>query len=179
MTTAPATLARPVHAATSLAPKAYSWQRSLPRTAGVRRRAVALGFDLVLVFVITWTIAFAAETLGLLSVPDVVFMGQTNAALGLLWIVSIFELPILLVYFTLLEGAWGRTPGKLVTGIAVRHVDGSKPGLFDAFLRNLLRLLWVTPFGPAFILMDAWSLSATELDQRMGDLVSETVVVLL
>lgn len=91
---------------------------------------------------------------------------------------SIFELPILLVYMTLFEGLGSRSPGKLLTGLRVERLDGRPPTLGDAFLRNLLRLLWIAPYtGPIFILLDAWSLRVTELDQRMGDLAAGTVVV--
>lgn len=98
-------------------------------------------------------------------------------AAGLLWIVSIFELPLLLAYTTLFEGIGGRTPGKMLLGLRVARLDGGRASMGEAFLRNLLRLLWVTPFGPVFIVLDLWSLRTTELDQRMGDLAAGTIVV--
>lgn len=149
----------------------------MPHTASTRRRAVAFAIDALIVFVLAWVFAFVAATAGLLRIPDVDVLGQILPVAGLLWVVSIFELPILLLYTTLFEGFGGRTPGKLLTGLRVARVDGHAPTLGDAFLRNLLRLLWVTPFGPAFIVLDAWSLRITELDQRMGDLAAGTVVV--
>ena len=57
------------------------------------------------------------------------------------------------------------------------RVDGGALTLGDAFLRNLLCMLWFTPLAPAFILLDAWSLRVTELDQRLGDLAAGTVVL--
>lgn len=103
--------------------------------------------------------------------------GENNKAAGLLWFVSIIELPLLLVYSTILEAITGRTPGKMIVGLRVARLDGGPNDLFHAFLRNLLRLLWVTPFGPAFVILDAWSLSSTELDQRLGDIAAGTVVI--
>lgn len=155
----------------------YTWQRDVPHTASTPRRAVAFAVDALIVFVFAWTVAFIAATAGVLRIPDVLVNGQLSPVAGLLWVVSIFELPVLLVYTTLFEGLGGRTPGKLLTGLRVTRVDGRAPSIGEAFLRNLLRLLWVTPFGPAFVLLDAWSLRVTELDQRMGDLAAGTVVV--
>lgn len=156
----------------------YSWQRAPLLTAGARQRAMAFAIDSIAVFVLAWTITFVMSTSAILRIPDIeVVKGQQSPALGLLWIVGMFELPLLLLYTTLFEGFGGRTPGKMLMGLRVTRIDGSRATLSDAFLRNLLRLLWVTPFGPAFILLDAWALRATELDQRMGDLAAGTVVV--
>lgn len=155
----------------------YSWQREAPHTASTRRRAVAFGIDALIVFLLAWVFAFVAATTGILRIPDVDVLGQRSPVAGLLWVVSIFELPILLIYTTLFEGLGARTPGKLLTGLRVARLDGRPPTMGDAFLRNLLRLLWITPFGPAFIILDAWSIRITELDQRMGDLAAGTVVL--
>ena len=155
----------------------YSWQTQVPHTASTRRRAVAFAIDAVAVFLLAWVFTFVAATAGFLRIPDVPVLGQNSPVAGLLWVVSIFELPILLLYTTLFEGFGGRTPGKLLVGLRVARVDGKPPSMGDAFLRNLLKLLWVTPFGPAFVALDAWSLRVTELDQRMGDLAAGTVVI--
>lgn len=158
-------------------PESYSWARRMPRTASTARRAVAFGADAVIVFLLAWMATFLAAAAGVLRIPDVTLFGRLNEGLALLWIVSIFELPILLLYGTLLEGLTGRTPGKVLTGLRVQRVDGKPVTIADGFVRSLLRLLWVTPFGPAFVLLDLWALQATELDQRMGDLAVGTIVV--
>lgn len=158
-------------------PGRYTWQRDIPRTAGIGRRFAAFAADAVIVFLLVWMLATGAEALGILRIPQVKLLGQPNETLALLWIVSIFELPLQLAYFTLFEARGGRTPGKILLGLRVQHVDGSKPSLSDSFLRNLLRLLWVTPLGPAFVVLDFWALQSTELDQRMGDLAVNTIVV--
>lgn len=159
------------------ATSAFSWQGGIPHTASTTRRATAFLVDAVAIFGIAWTFTFFSATAGFLRIPDIVFMGERSPVAGLLWIVSIFELPLLLVYMTLFEGTGGRTPGKLLTGLRVVKLDGTPMTFGDAFLRNLLRLLWVTPFSPAFVLLDAWSLRATELDQRIGDLAVGTIVL--
>ncbi|HUR68938.1 MAG TPA: RDD family protein [Candidatus Thermoplasmatota archaeon] len=155
----------------------YTWERAVPITAGTRTRAIAFAIDAVAIFALAWIFTFVAASAGFLRIPDIDIVGQRSPAAGLLWIVSIFELPLLLIYFTLFEGLAARTPGKMLTGLRVARLDGKPLTLADAFLRNLLRILWVTPFGPAFVLLDAWSLRATELDQRMGDLAAGTVVI--
>jgi uncharacterized RDD family membrane protein YckC len=155
----------------------YTWERDTLRTASTTRRAFAFTVDALAIFALAWTLSFAAASAGLLRIPDMDLNGVRSPVMGLFWIVSIFELPILLLYTTLFEGLVGRTPGKLLAGLRIARVDGATPTLGDAFLRNLLRLLWVTPFGPAFILLDAWTLRATELDQRLGDLAAGTVVI--
>lgn len=155
----------------------YSWQRDPPRTASTTRRAIAFGIDAIIVFLLAWTFTFAIATAGLLRIPDSAILGQRSPAAGLLWIVSIFEGPLLLSYTTIFEATTARTPGKLLLGLRVARIDGAKASLGDSFLRNLLRLLWVTPLGPAFVVLDAWSLRVTELDQRLGDLAAGTVVL--
>lgn len=155
----------------------YHWNRGPPRTAGAARRAAAFAIDAMAVFIIAWTLTFVAAAAGALSIPDIEVLGESNRAAGLLWIVGIFELPLLLVYFTAFEAYGGRTPGKMLLGLRVARLEGAPTDLFHSFLRNLLRLLWVTPFGPAFVLLDLWSLRSTELDQRMGDLAAGTVVL--
>lgn len=158
-------------------PDTYAWRRPAPRTASLPRRVAAFAADAAVVFLLAWLTAFIAAAVGLLRLPDVSLLGHPNEALSLLWIVSIFEAPILLAYTTLTEANGGRTLGKVLVGLRVRRLDGATPTLSDAFLRGLLRLLWVTPVGPAFVLLDFWAMQATELDQRMGDLAVGTIVV--
>lgn len=153
------------------------WRPDVLPTASLTRRAVAFGLDSLIIFGLAWTLTFLAAALGILRIPDIAIIGRNSPAAGLLWIVSIFELPLLLAYFTLLENRTGRTPGKAIFGLRVQHADGTPPSLKDAFVRNLLRLLWVTPIGSLFILLDAYVLRVTELDQRIGDLAAGVVVV--
>lgn len=126
---------------------------------------------------LAWIVTFIVASAQVLRIPDVTILGKLSPIAGLFWIVSIFELPILLLYTSTFEGLMGRTPGKMLASLRITRIDGKPATMGEAFLRNLLRLLWVTPFGPAFVLLDAWSLRVTELDQRMGDLAAGTIVV--
>lgn len=50
-------------------------------------------------------------------------------------------LPVVLLYYTLLEGCFGVTLGKLVTRTKAVRADGSPVGFGGAFLRALCRLI--------------------------------------
>ncbi len=159
-------------------PTQYSWRRRVLLTAGPGKRGLALGVDLIVVAVLTYVTTYGLTASRVLALPRVnLASGLGSEALGFLWLVSLLELPVALAYFTLFEGASGRTLGKLVTGLRVVSLDGGRVTVFDAFLRNLLRLLWVTPFGLAFVFLDAYVIQTTEMDQRIGDLAAGTIVL--
>lgn len=159
----------------------YAWRRDVPRTAGVGKRAAAFALDAVAVFALAWTATFVLAAVGWLRIPSVELLGGQNAAAGLMWLVSVLEVPVLLAYFTLFETFLGRTPGKMLLGLRVaRAEDGGRVDLGHCFLRNLIRLLWMTPLAPVVVAMlaiDVWSLGTTELDQRLGDLAAGTIVL--
>lgn len=160
------------------APSHYSWRRGMPVTAGLGRRALALAVDALVVILLTYLFTFFLASVGLLSFPSVSLAGGTaSESIGLFWLVTLLELPVSLVYFTVLEGRGGRTLGKLMTGVRAVQLDGTPMSFFDAFLRNLLRLLWMTPVGVAFVFLDAYVVHLTEMEQRIGDLAAGTVVV--
>jgi uncharacterized RDD family membrane protein YckC len=180
---------------------AYSFQALPPRTASLGQRAGAYLLDFLLLGVIVVVLAVSAAVVQLLRPGDITPDQLAQAMLPVL----LMALPLFLAYFTLLEGFSGRTLGKAALGLRVARLDGSKPGLFESFVRNLLRLLW----GPslpsvalllagnavllalgkepivdalalvalAFLLVDLWLLHSTEMEQRLGDLAAGTIVV--
>ena len=79
-----------------------------------------------------------------------------------------------LVYVYLLEGMYGYTPGKYAMGLVVVKSDGSNCTIGASIIRNLLLIVDQLPFayliGIALILI-------TDDNQRVGDLVADTVVV--
>jgi uncharacterized RDD family membrane protein YckC len=81
-----------------------------------------------------------------------------------------------LLYFPITEGLWGRSLGKLATGMIVVNEAGRPPGLGRALVRTLTRLIEVNPllFGglPAGLLV-----LLTEKRQRLGDLLAGTYVL--
>lgn len=77
-------------------------------------------------------------------------------------------------YHVLLEGAFGRTPGKALLGIAVVGKDGGPCTYARAAVRTALRFVdWL----PAGYLAGLLSIAVTERRQRVGDLLAGTVVV--
>jgi len=79
-----------------------------------------------------------------------------------------------LVYFTVLEGAAGRTVGKSLFGLVVVQTDGSPIGYRGALVRTLVRP--VDQF-PALYLLGFGSMLTSDRRQRVGDRLAGTVVV--
>jgi len=80
-----------------------------------------------------------------------------------------------IVYYTVFEIIWnGQTPGKRVTGIRVVKRGGLPLQPRDVVLRNLVRLI---DYFPSHGLTGLVSFFATSNQQRLGDLVADTVVI--
>lgn len=80
----------------------------------------------------------------------------------------------MLVYGFLLEGLYGYTPGKYLLGLVVVKSDGSNCTVGASILRNLL---WIVDALPTANLVAMVLILGTDDDQRVGDLVADTVVV--
>lgn len=79
-----------------------------------------------------------------------------------------------LVYGFLLEGLYGYTPGKYLLGLVVVKLDGSNCTVGASILRNLL---WIVDALPTANLVAMVLILVTDDNQRVGDLVADTVVV--
>src|SRR5215510_4337685 len=96
------------------------------------------------------------------------------------WFAALLIFAVFLIYwgyFVLFETFWnGQTPGKRIMKLRVVREDGRPIRFFEAFVRNLLRILDITPpsftyeIGVASIIFSARS-------KRIGDFVAGTVVV--
>lgn len=79
-------------------------------------------------------------------------------------------------YFLVFEALWSRTPGKLLQGLVIRKLDGSRCGWKAALIRFASRIVEVNPLLcgaiPAGIMI-----LATKRRQRIGDLLAGTLVV--
>ena len=78
-----------------------------------------------------------------------------------------------ILYFPIGEGFWGRTVGKLFTGLIVVDEAGRPPGILKATIRTVLRLIeviWVP-------LVAVISVVCSDKRQRLGDMVARTYVV--
>lgn len=135
------------------------------RYIGVGRRFVALLID-GLITGLAW-VPFAETS-------------SVDGTYSIRWDGVDFLIPLLLTlaYFVLLEGAFGATVGKLVLGIRVRSLDGTRIGFGAAAIRNLARVVDAFPYVIPY-LVGAIAVSRSETDQRLGDRWAKTVVVLL
>ena len=121
---------------------------------GVAIRFVAILIDTIIIAIIA----------GILAIP---FQSQLSGAVSLL---------IFLLYFILLEGAYGQTVGKMAVKIKVVRVDGTKIDYMDAVVRNVLRLIDLIPYFIPYLL-GAILIWTSDMNQRLGDRVAHTVVV--
>jgi uncharacterized RDD family membrane protein YckC len=141
---------------------------------GVWRRAVAVVLDLIIIGSLTGPIwlnsaFFAPSTQTTTTSGTVTEVVQFAASpwTGLL----IAAIPF--IYFTLLEGFFGATAGKMLLGLRVVQLDGSPITWREAIVRNLLR-----PVDEIVLyLVAAISVWASPRKQRLGDRAADTVVV--
>jgi uncharacterized RDD family membrane protein YckC len=78
------------------------------------------------------------------------------------------------VYGFLLEGLYGYTPGKRLLGLVVIKSDGSNCTVGASVVRNLL---WIVDSLPTANLLAMVLILLTDDNQRVGDLLADTVVV--
>ncbi|WP_067502303.1 RDD family protein [Actinoplanes sp. TFC3] len=86
---------------------------------------------------------------------------------------SLVTAVIVLLYYIVLEGFFGRTAGKLATGIRVIGEDGGRPGFVSGLVRTLLRLIDGF-FGYLLALIIVVN---SDRRRRLGDMAAKTLVV--
>ena len=141
-----------------------------PDTHVIGRRVLATIIDVLLLGVVA----------SLLTAPGALIDGWgsgqfSDAASSLLF--SFGGLAALLVYFayfTIMEGHYGQTLGKMALGIkVVRESDGRAPGTKAAVLRTLMRIVdSIGSYPVAFVVA-----LVSDKNQRLGDMVAKTLVV--
>ncbi|MCI0740661.1 MAG: RDD family protein [Gemmataceae bacterium] len=79
-------------------------------------------------------------------------------------------------YYFVFEGAFSRTPGKFIAGLAIAQIDGTRCTFRQSAIRNCFRVLEVNPllFG---CLPAAISMYYSAKRQRIGDRVAGTLVI--
>lgn len=119
---------------------------------------------------------------GILAVPFVVAAiavavtsrNVSALSIGSIATASLLGLVVWFLYFTLLEGHYGQTIGKMALNIkVVREADSAPIDYGEAAIRTILRIidgLFDYLIGAIFIWM-------SEEKQRLGDRVAHTVVV--
>ncbi len=148
----------------------YAAGETVVQFASLLRRGVAVVIDIVLVIAPFLAFAFA-KIQDFLNAPfsfDGLFavIGDVGC-MGLIWF------PFMFFLFSLLEGSWGRTPGKWIAGIRVVKTDLQKCGFGRALLRNLIRIVDIFWWYLVGILIVSLSVRW----QRLGDLAAGTVVI--
>lgn len=111
-----------------------------------------------------------------LTLAFILLVGATAKIPGLSNAAAVTGLVGVLAYFPVTEGIWGRSLGKLITGLIVVDRHGRPPGIGKATLRTLLRLVEVNPFLVGGI-PAAICVGVSQYHQRLGDLAADTFVI--
>lgn len=131
-------------------------------TAGIAVRGVEAFIDLVVCYVLLYSIAAVAGT----TISGGGFYLH-NATL-------MIGAGICFAYYVILEAAWGATLGKFATNIrVVRESDDGPIGWRAAIIRNLLRPI----DGLVLYLVGFIAICVSPKRQRIGDKVAGTIVV--
>ena len=138
--------------------------------AGAGSRFLALAVDTAL------------QLLVLVSFVVILIAARVTAGTGVAswatWVQAVIVLAYFVLmygYFAVFEAVWnGQTPGKRLIGLRVISASGRPITVFDAILRNLLRIV---DSMPGIYAVGLISVFLTERNQRLGDLAAGTVVV--
>ncbi|WP_162354540.1 RDD family protein [Natrialba swarupiae] len=99
----------------------------------------------------------------------------SNALSTLIVFVGITAVFVFFIYyFFMMEGHFGRTPGKALFGLVVVKEDGSKCTMGASVVRNFLWLIDGIGFWPLVVAVVCFF---TDRNQRVGDMVAKTVVL--
>ena len=140
-----------------------------PIGASLVRRGAALAIDYFL-------IAFFLAPFILAVDPDfpVRFLRGEPVPWQKIAMLELVRLGLVVLYFTVAEGATGRTLGKAVLGIEVRGENGGALTWKQSVVRNVARLVDEMPF---FYLVGMASILIGPRGQRVGDRFARTLVV--
>lgn len=137
--------------------------------AGIGSRFLALALDTLIQVAVGLGLVAIAFASGARGSKMSTRSAWTLAFLALVWFLLQFG------YFALFEAIWnGQTPGKRLTHLRVIQDCGRPITVYEAFTRNLLRIVDSIPalYGVAII-----SALLSAKSKRLGDYVAGTVVV--
>jgi uncharacterized RDD family membrane protein YckC len=115
--------------------------------------------------------------LGLLALGASVLRLSFESVLGTwaLAVIVVLGFALYYGYYAVFEALWnGQTPGKRAIRLRVITTSGRPITVYDALLRNLLRIV---DQMPGIYTVGLLSIFFTERNQRLGDLAADTVVV--
>ena len=151
---------------------------TIPTAEGVSLHVVLAGLgSRFMAFAIDFAIQVALAIVVLIGI-SVSGIAQTSKTSQLVvgGIYSVFIFLDFFGYFVFCEMLFGgRTPGKFATGIRAVKMQGGGIGFWSSLLRNLLRIVDMLP--PPFYLVGSAVILSTPRNQRLGDLVANTIVV--
>jgi uncharacterized RDD family membrane protein YckC len=155
-------------------PAAYQGSQAPP----LQYKSVGIRFVAILIDSIIIGIIGSIVTLPL-GAMTAVSVNQETGAISIptvYWTAVIIELVIAFLYFTILEGRYGQTVGKIALKLKVLKEDGSPINYGDAAIRTILRVVDEIPFIVPYLL-GAILIWSSDRKQRLGDRVAHTVVV--
>ncbi|MCB1217206.1 RDD family protein [bacterium] len=143
--------------------------------AGFGPRALAFLLDSLIVGVAQAVIGGLLLVLVITLVGPSANSGNPTTLIVIIGLAVLFVLLLFPLYFIIYETIWnGQTPGKRLTGIRVLRRGGLPLNAQAIWMRNLMRLVDMLPSNQFTGLI---SFFATRYQQRIGDLVADTVVV--
>ncbi len=141
--------------------------------AGFGRRTAAFLVDLavILVFAALTAVLTISLSNAVPQHPEGLSENLIGGAIILLLLISANAcIAMILVYFPLLEGRFGRTLGKRLFGLRVRSEDGLPASYWQAFLRRLSFYFEIFPIEALFLVFNPKR-------PRWFDVLAKTVVV--
>ncbi|MDQ3023868.1 MAG: RDD family protein [bacterium] len=148
--------------------------------AGFGPRFLAFLLDMVAVSVVQGVLIFALIIVFAFSAFGAAAVGGGGDSFLLVFavvlgIVVLITLAAPALYFIIFETLWsGQSPGKRAAGIRVIRRGGYPAGRREIVWRNVLRMV---DYLPSNWMVGVVSFFATKNQQRIGDLVADTVVV--
>lgn len=140
--------------------------------AGLGRRFWALVIDFFILSAVFFPVTRIVKGTWLMTGRDHLW----NYGLFITDPLCLVFLAVILLYFVLLEGLWGGTPGKKLLGMRVIGPDSRNPGIGRALIRNLLRAVDALP---ALNILGVVLILTSPEKARLGDRAAGTRVVLL
>lgn len=143
--------------------------------ASIGNRFMAVGIDhfiqFVSIFVVAWILAWIAS-----GSSTSLFEDSPK------WVTAIMIIAVFVLfssYFVVFEWLWnGQTPGKRLMKLRVIREDGRPLTLWEAIVRNLLR---IADAAPGFVIpvysVGLITIFLNARDQRLGDIFAGTVVI--
>lgn len=135
-------------------------------TAGIGTRFLAAAIDFLI-----WIALAAMIVAGALSLSSFGIVARDTALI----LLSSLAFLILYGYYVIFETLWqGQTPGKRVLKIRVIRRDGHPIGFFEAFIRNVVRIV---DFLPVLYGIGVITMFVSKESRRLGDYAAGTLVV--